>query len=87
MQSRVGRDAKRMRHSRPDGPAMAHSHDMAPPMPQRQGREVRTIAPRPRQNGAINIFADAAARDIARWYHHPGSNGGPLDPQSSALTN
>jgi hypothetical protein len=21
------------------------------------------------------------------WYHHPGSNGGPLDPQSSALTN
>jgi hypothetical protein len=22
-----------------------------------------------------------------RWYRHPGSNGGPLDPQSSALTN
>ena len=21
------------------------------------------------------------------WYHRPGSNGGPLDPQSSALTN
>jgi hypothetical protein len=21
------------------------------------------------------------------WYRHPGSNGGPLDPQSSALTN
>jgi hypothetical protein len=22
-----------------------------------------------------------------QWYRHPGSNGGPLDPQSSALTN
>jgi hypothetical protein len=22
-----------------------------------------------------------------KWYHLPGSNGGPLDPQSSALTN
>ena len=24
--------------------------------------------------------------DAAWWYRHPGSNGGPLDPQSSALT-
>ena len=27
------------------------------------------------------------AMNFANWYRHPGSNGGPLDPQSSALTN
>jgi hypothetical protein len=27
------------------------------------------------------------AINIETWYRHPGSNGGPLDPQSSALTN
>jgi len=24
---------------------------------------------------------------LLQWYRHPGSTGGPLDPQSSALTN
>ena len=35
-----------------------------------------------RQPGCINAIVERV-----RWYRLPGSNGGPLDPQSSALTN
>ena len=36
-------------------------------------------------NGAIDVRLIEPTKE--GWYRRPGSNGGPLDPQSSALTN
>jgi hypothetical protein len=36
---------------------------------------------------AVSSADQFMLQDDPPWYRHPGSNGGPLDPQSSALTN
>ena len=46
----------------------------------------RGWSPGPCRRGPFGHPRRQHRRSEKEWYHHPGSNGGPLDPQSSALT-